>query len=221
MLTLSRWKIILVALAIAFGLLFTLPNALPQNVRDGLPGFMPSKTLNLGLDLQGGSYLLLEVDTKALLAERLTNTLEDVRTQLREKQIAFSDLAVVNSAVSMRIVDPAQVVTASNLLRDKVGAPLAGAVGGRDIQITKAGDQRLRLSFVPEAIEAEAVRAVEQSQEIIRRRIDELGTRKEVEYAFRILDEGSSADRQLKVYRDTGSFQAVVDHLIAETKEGL
>ena len=177
MLTLSRWKIILVALAITFGLLFALPNALPQNVRDSLPPFMPSKTLNLGLDLQGGSYLLLEVDTKALLAERLTNTLEDVRTQLREKQIAFSDLAVVNSAVSMRIVDPAQVVTASNLLRDKVGAPLAGAVGGRDIQITKAGDQRLRLSFVPEAIEAEAVRAVEQSQEIIRRRIDELGTR--------------------------------------------
>ena len=44
-------------------MLFTLPNVLPANVRDSLPGFLPKQTLNLGLDLQGGSYLLLEVDT--------------------------------------------------------------------------------------------------------------------------------------------------------------
>jgi len=51
--------------------------------------------------------------------------------------------------------------------------------------------------------------------------LDELGSRKEVEYAFRILDEGSSADRQLAVYARTGDFKAVVDHVIAETAEGL
>ena len=51
-------------------------------------------TLNLGLDLQGGSYLLYSVDTAALRNERLTNMAEDVRTTLRDKQIAFTDLAV-------------------------------------------------------------------------------------------------------------------------------
>jgi carboxylate-amine ligase len=51
--------------------------------------------------------------------------------------------------------------------------------------------------------------------------IDELGTRKEVEYAYRILDEGSSADRQLAVYERTGSLEAVVDRIIAETAEGV
>ncbi|HZQ10863.1 MAG TPA: glutamate-cysteine ligase family protein, partial [Anaerolineae bacterium] len=51
--------------------------------------------------------------------------------------------------------------------------------------------------------------------------VDELGTRKEVEYAYRILDEGSSADRQLRVYQETGSLNAVVDHLIRETEEGV
>jgi carboxylate-amine ligase len=51
--------------------------------------------------------------------------------------------------------------------------------------------------------------------------IDELGTRKEVEYAYKILEEGSSADRQLKTFKATGSVRAVVDRLVAETKEGI
>jgi carboxylate-amine ligase len=51
--------------------------------------------------------------------------------------------------------------------------------------------------------------------------LDELGTRKEVEYAFTILEQGSSADRQLKVYKETGDLKAVVDHLIRETEEGV
>jgi carboxylate-amine ligase len=51
--------------------------------------------------------------------------------------------------------------------------------------------------------------------------MDELGSRKEVEYAYRIMDEGTSADRQLATYRKTGSLQAVVDQLIVETEEGV
>ena len=51
--------------------------------------------------------------------------------------------------------------------------------------------------------------------------VDELGSRAEVEYAYRILSEGSSADRQLATYRRTGDLKAVVDQLIAETEEGV
>jgi carboxylate-amine ligase len=51
--------------------------------------------------------------------------------------------------------------------------------------------------------------------------VDELGSRKDIEYAFKILDEGSSADRQIAVYEKTGDIKAVVDHLIAETREGI
>src|SRR5512132_3705704 len=109
MMTLARWKVFLVILATILGLLFTLPNLLPANVRDRLPGFMPKNTLNLGLDLQGGSYLLYSVDTVALRNERLTNLTEDVRTTLRDKQIAFTDLAVANGAIGLRVTDPGQV----------------------------------------------------------------------------------------------------------------
>ncbi len=51
--------------------------------------------------------------------------------------------------------------------------------------------------------------------------IDELGTRKEIEYAYKILESGSSADRQLKTYTQTGTTRAVVDQLVRETQEGI
>jgi carboxylate-amine ligase len=51
--------------------------------------------------------------------------------------------------------------------------------------------------------------------------VDELGTRAEVEYAFKIMEEGSSADRQLRTYRQTGDMKQVVDQLVAETLEGI
>jgi preprotein translocase subunit SecD len=177
MMNLARWKVVLVVLATVFGLLFTLPNLLPANVRESLPGFMPKSTLHLGLDLQGGSDLLYSVDTVALRNERLTNMAEDIRTTFRDKQIAFTDLAVTNGEIGLRITDPAQVNNAVNALRTTVGAPLAGTPGGRDVTVGATGDQRVRVAFVPEAFEAETAKAVEQSIEIIRRRIDQMGTK--------------------------------------------
>ncbi|MET0338182.1 MAG: protein translocase subunit SecD, partial [Caulobacter sp.] len=87
-----------------------------------------------------------------------------------------SALGVVGRQVTLRITDPAQIQTATALLRSNVGAPLAGTMSGRDATVNLDGDL-VRIAFVPEAMEAEAARAVEQSQEIIRRRIDSLGTR--------------------------------------------
>jgi preprotein translocase subunit SecD len=177
MMNLARWKVIVVVLATVFGLLFTLPNLLPANLRDRLPPFMPHNTLHLGLDLQGGSDLLYSVDIVALRNERLTNMAEDVRTTFRDKQFAFTDLAVTNGAIGVRITDPAQVNDAITSLRTTVGAPLAGTAGGRDVTVSAAGDQRIRVAFVPEAFDAEANKAVEQNIEVIRRRIDQLGTK--------------------------------------------
>jgi preprotein translocase subunit SecD len=177
MMTLSRWKVIAVVLSLVFGVLFSAPNLLSPQMRDALPGFLPNKTLNLGLDLQGGSQLLLEVDTDALRTEKLTNLVEDVRTTLRDGGVDFTGLGVVDGAVTVRITDPAQQGAALNLLRKSVGAPLAGVVGGREVTVGSADDQRVRIAFVPEALNAQAGKAVDQSIEIIRRRIDALGTK--------------------------------------------
>ena len=177
MMKVSRWKVIVVAFAAIFGVLFTLPNFLTQQQRDSLPGFLPKQTLNLGLDLQGGSYLLYSVDTDALRQERLTNLIEDVRSTLAQEQIQFSDLGVVNGQVSVRITDPNKVTPALNALRRVVSPPVQGAPGGHEVDLASTADQRIQLSFSKAALEAQASKAVEQSIEIIRRRIDQLGTK--------------------------------------------
>jgi preprotein translocase subunit SecD len=175
MMNLSRWKVLLVAIATVLGLLFTLPNLVPR--AEGLPAFMPRQTLHLGLDLQGGSSLLLEVDTQALMSEHLTNMLEETRTTLTQEQIAFTDLGMVNGGVQVRISDPNQLTAAQNAMRRTLSTPLPGAAGGQEVTISSLPDQRLRAAFVAEAFDAEAARAVEQSIEIVRRRIDQLGTK--------------------------------------------
>jgi preprotein translocase subunit SecD len=177
MMNLARWKVIVVVLATVLGLLFSLPNVLPAHVRESLPAFMPKTPLKLGLDLQGGSDLLYSVDTVALRTERLTNMAEDIRTTFRDKNIAFADLAVTNGQIGVRVTDPAQVTAAANALRGTIGAPLAGTTAGRDVTVSTVADQRIIVAFVPEAFDAEVSRAVEQNIEVIRRRIDQMGTK--------------------------------------------
>ena len=198
MLALSRWKLILVALSLLFGLLFTLPNLVPTGT---LPAWLPGQRLNLGLDLQGGSYLLLEVDTAALKKERLTNLTEDVRTKLQSAQIDFSGLGLTGESISVRITDPAKIDAARKLLNDSLGERLA--TGGKDVVLRTASDQRIVIDFVSQAADAAARDAVSRSIEIIRKRIDALGTKEPIitqQGATRIVVEapGESDPEKLK-----------------------
>src|SRR5579871_1958451 len=174
MLALSRWKIILVLGSIIFGLLYSLPNVLPDSVLAQVPSFLPHQRLNLGLDLQGGSSLLYEVDTAALQKERLADISEEAASELHDAQIQYSGLAVVGSRVQLKLADPTQIEAASAAL-GKVGGVVQGA--GREVTATHdaAGDFVLAMS--PQAIQQDTRQAVAQSIEIIRRRIDLLGTK--------------------------------------------
>jgi len=176
MLNLSRWKVVLVVVAIVAGLLFSLPNFLPASVKSQIPGFLPSKGLNLGLDLQGGSYLLVEVDTDSLVAEKTTNLVESVRQQLNEAGIAFSNLSGSAGTVNVRINDASQLQAAQSSL-NKLSAPLANNPGVRDITVSRGQDQTIRLSYTQESIKESSARAVDTSIEIVRKRIDALGTK--------------------------------------------
>ena len=175
MLALSRWKVVLVLASFLFGLAFTLPNLVPNGV---LPSWAPQAKLNLGLDLQGGSYLLLEVDTAALAKERLTNLTEDVRTKLNTEQIDFSGLGVVGDLIDVRITDPTKVDAAFKLLNTSLGERLL--TGGRDVMVQTRPDQHIQVTFVAQAANAAAVDAVTRSIEIIRKRIDALGTKEPI-----------------------------------------
>ena len=175
MLALSRWKIIAVGLSLTFGILFTLPNLLPQSMLDTFPSWLPHAKLNLGLDLQGGSYLKMEVDLVALRKERLTNLMEAARAKLQDDQIEFSDLSNAGGKVSLRITDPTQVDKAFQDLNKSLGDQLG--TGGKDVSVMVRADQHIEASFVSGAAAADAHKAVQQSVEILRKRIDAMGTK--------------------------------------------
>jgi len=176
MLELSRWKIVLVVGSIIFGLLYSLPNVLPDPVLAQWPSFLPHQRLNLGLDLQGGSSLLYEVDTAALEKERLNDLMEEASSELRDAQITFSRLAVNGNAVTLKISDPSQLEAAQTALL-KVGGAVQG--GGRETIVTHDGAGNFQLALTPQALQQEGRQAVAQSIEIIRRRIDLLGQRQQ------------------------------------------
>ncbi|MFT4089692.1 MAG: protein translocase subunit SecD [Asticcacaulis sp.] len=176
MMELSRWKIIMVALVTLVGIYLSLPNFLPQNVRDNLKGFVAPNTLNLGLDLQGGSELLLEVDTDALAREKTQNLTEDVRARLRDNRIAFSGPSISGDTVSVRITDATQVDAAQKALAN-LSMPLPQNQSVRDVTIAKGPDQTIRLTFTREGRNAEASAAVDASILVVRKRIDNLGTK--------------------------------------------
>ena len=93
------------------GIVFALPNFLPQSVRDQLPSFLPHQAINLGLDLQGGSHLLLEVDTATLRRQQLENIADQMASALRDAEpaIRYTGRGVVGDAARIRLVDPADM----------------------------------------------------------------------------------------------------------------
>jgi SecD/SecF fusion protein len=171
----SRWKIGLIFAVCAASVLFSLPNLFSKN---SLPSWLPSHQVNLGLDLRGGSYLLLQVDLSALTKERLEGTLDQVRAKLREAKIAYSGLEVRGDSIEVTLRDPAQREAAAAALRD-VGTGDGGSsmLGGpaNDFTVATPAEGVVRLTLTPQATQAKAGQAIEQSIEIVRRRIDQTG----------------------------------------------
>jgi preprotein translocase subunit SecD len=172
MIALSRWKIIAVAFAVLFGILFTLPNLVPAG---SLPAFLPHARLNLGLDLRGGSQLLLQADLAAFRAQRLTKLTEDTRETLSQAQIVFVGPITANGRVTVQITDLTKVDAAAAALRRRVAA--TGMSGRRTVNLAVRDAGRIELSLDEGALQADANQAVEQSLQIVRRRIDPQGNR--------------------------------------------
>ena len=107
MLNMARWQVWLVIALCVVGILYAVPNLVPRERLDALPSWLPKQQVNLGLDLQGGSHLLLEVDTKAVVRERLTNLIDAIRSEMRNKRIVISNLAVneTGDGISFRVRD--------------------------------------------------------------------------------------------------------------------
>jgi preprotein translocase subunit SecD len=177
MLYFTRWKalgIILIALVVC---LCAVPNFFPEARVKTWPAWA-QRRLVLGLDLQGGSYLLLEVDSNYVKKEKLDQVRDDVRRTLREIKIGYTGLATRGDSVEVRITKDTDQATALSKLRE-LSQPLGGLLGSsgqRSLDVSDAGGGVIRLT-VPQAAVTERIRqAIEQSIQIVERRVNELGT---------------------------------------------
>ena len=166
MLRFEPWKIALVCIVAVLGVLYAAPNLLPRAMTEGLPGWLPNKQINLGLDLQGGSHLLLEVDVGSVIAEHMEALVDEARVVLRGERIGYTGLGRSGDAVVLQLRDAADGARARELLRDIDPTAV--------VEVDDAGAVTVTMS--EDAAQERARNALDQSIEIVRRRIDETGT---------------------------------------------
>jgi len=179
MLYFSRWKTFSIWAVVLLGVIFALPNILPQSWRDSLPGFVPSRPMTLGLDLQGGSHILLAVDRNDLINERLQTVRDDIRTMLRDAKIGYTGLSGTGRSVQVRIREANEVDKAKEALRtltQPVTNSLFGAGAISELTLEEPEPGLLRFTLTDEGINYRMSSAVTQSIEVIGRRVNELGT---------------------------------------------
>ncbi|MBZ0215158.1 MAG: hypothetical protein K8F25_01270, partial [Fimbriimonadaceae bacterium] len=179
MLYFSKIKIALILAVCVVGIFFSLPNFFNTSALDGLPDWLPHKQVVLGLDLQGGSHMLLEVDTNQVVEERLDTLRDDIRRELRDARIGYTGLRIEEHMVRVRIREQENWDQARTELRS-LESPIGGSLltGGSvpEVRIEGGGDGSFVLRLTEEGIGERINSAVKQSIEVVRRRIDELGT---------------------------------------------
>lgn len=148
------------------GLGFLVPNFLSKEAAEALPDYLPHKQISLGLDLQGGVHLLIEVGVDTVIKERAESVRDDVRVTLRKAKILYSGLGLRGSNVRVTIKDASKVEQAISLLKADQAS----------MDVEQNGNSII-ISFTEQALNEQKVGAVEQSVEVLRKRIDALGVR--------------------------------------------
>src|SRR5919107_3287729 len=188
MLRFSTSKTLAISAVILYGCLLAAPNLLTREQRAGLersiPRWIPSwilptKAMPLGLDLQGGSHVLLEIDAPDLMRSLTTQLRDDVRRVLRETRVTpQGGIQTVQRGVQIRVPDAAERERLLPKLRElsqPIGNAVLGTTSGRDIDITENGEL-IQLSYTEAGLNDRVRRAVDQAIEVLRRRVDALGT---------------------------------------------
>jgi preprotein translocase subunit SecD len=172
-----RWKVWMLTTMLVFGVLLAIPSLLTEAQREQLPDFLPKPAINLGLDLSGGVHILLEAQTEEFEAQRLqtiSDRLEDTMNDDGER-IAISNISRSGGRVAFSVRDVTQLEDAMERAR-ALSQPV-GFTGQSDFRVEN--EDGLRIVITPtEAGTSDAVNnAVQTATEVVRTRIDELGTR--------------------------------------------
>ncbi len=172
MLDFPRWKILTILGICLFFFAVALPNFLPISMREKIPAWAPSKTISLGLDLQGGSHLLLQVDFNAYMKEHLAGTLDGLRAEMRKEKVGYQGLKMVNGKIQLGVLPSA---TGEQVNLDRIARQVDQGLG---VNALSAGTYEL--SFSDAALREIKSQLLQQSIEIVERRVNETGTREPI-----------------------------------------
>ncbi len=164
----AKWKTYLNFAVLGLGILFALPNLFTDAQLGELPEWITPRKMSLGLDLRGGSHLLIEVDVQSVIRDRLDASMEELRNALRTAGITYQGLAVAGNAVVATLMNPADAEKAREILQPLVDV---------DMVLEIDGNGKLSLGITEPGVIARQARAVGQSIEIIRRRVDAEGVK--------------------------------------------
>ncbi len=162
----SKWKVSIILGIVILGLAFAAPNLLDRQTAEGLPSWLPHEQVNLGLDLQGGSHLLLEVEINSVVRERLEGLVDGVRIALRKDRIRYTGLGQRGESVTFMVRKSTELEKARKLSEGVES----------NLEVVAEGN-RVTVQFTEQALREIKNAAINQSIEIVRRRIDETGTR--------------------------------------------
>ena len=162
----AKWKVVVILVLCALGVIYALPNLLPRSTADALPAWLPHKQISLGLDLQGGSHLLMEVETQSVIRDRLNGLVDEVRSALVKQRVGYTGLGVVGNGVGFTLRNPSDADKARDAVRSL----------DPDTSLQVQGN-RFALNLTEQALRDRTSAAVDQSIEIVRRRIDATGVR--------------------------------------------
>ena len=163
-----KWKVILILIVCLIGSIFAFPNFLSDQSLRSLPNWFPKQVMNLGLDLKGGSHLLLEVDFPSYFKEQLEMLRENVRAELKKAKIGYTNLKIKNDQVSLNLRDIEQAEKFEKIFRKN-----------KELSLIK-NDEEFRINFSEERLLELKKKLIDQSREIIRRRVDETGTKEPI-----------------------------------------
>ena len=166
-----RWKKILVCLMVLFGVMFTIPNLVGRDGRawmdSNLPSFVPTKSINLGLDLQGGSYILLDIGFDTVFTEHMNGIADGLKQAFREDAIRVASIQSSLTAVTINANDN--------------GADVRKAIRTFDPTLNiETNDNQISVSLTDAARTEVVNNTISQTIEIVRRRVDETGTNEPV-----------------------------------------
>jgi preprotein translocase subunit SecD len=171
-----KWKIWWVSLLLGVGVALAIPSLLPERWVNSWPAYVPHARFNLGLDLSGGSHILLEADTQDVARQRLAAQEEALRAEMRRApRIEIGDISTAGGRLTFFVRDTAQLDTAVERARTLTNP--VGVTGQRDWNVALGDSSRVVMTQTQAGLDDSVDKAMEVATNVVRKRIDELGTR--------------------------------------------